>query len=95
MSEPQVEVQHQLWVPALHRDLTGGLAVVKAGGSDVGRVLAAVDARYPGLAARLTEAGRLRPSIVVAVNGVISPHGLRCPLEGPSEIHFVRSAAGG
>lgn len=88
-------MQHQLWIPALHRDLTGGCEVIEAAGADVAGALATADARYPGLLARLTEDGRLRPGIVVAVNGEISPQGLRRRLEGPSEIHFVRSAAGG
>jgi sulfur carrier protein ThiS len=95
MSQPPVEVQHQLWVPAPHRDLTGGREVIEAAGADVAGVLAAADAAYPGLLARLTQDGRLRPGIVVAVNGEVSPQGLRRRLEGPSEIHFVRPAAGG
>lgn len=88
-------MQHSLWVPAIHRALTGGVEVIAVGGADVGSALAAADAAYPGLWACFVEGGRLRRGIAVAVNGDISPQGLRRALERPSEIHFVRAAAGG
>lgn len=89
------ELRHRLWVPAVHRDLTGGLEVIEVCGTDVGGALAAADAVYPGLRARLVADDRLRPGIVAAVNGEVSPRGLRQRLAQGSEIHFVRAAAGG
>ena len=89
------ELRHSLWVPAVHRDLTGGQEVIEAGGGDVRSVLAAADAQFPGLWARLVEGDRLRPGIVVAVNGDVSPLGLRQRLDGVCEIHILRAAAGG
>jgi molybdopterin converting factor small subunit len=89
------ELRHRLWVPAVHRDLTGGSEIVEVSGTDVGSALDAADALYPGLQARLVEEGRLRPGVVVAVDGEVSPQGLRRRLDRPSEIHFVRAAAGG
>ncbi len=89
------ELRHRLWVPAIHRDLTGGNEIVEVSGTDVGSALDAAEIIYPGLQARLVEDGRLRPGIVVAVDGDVKPQGLRCRLDRPSEIHFVRAAAGG
>lgn len=89
------EVRHRVWVPAVHRDLTGGSEVIEAAGGDVRSVLAALDVQFPGLSGRLVEGDRLRPGIVVAVNGEISPLGLRQRLERTSEIHILRAAAGG
>ena len=89
------ELQHSVWVPAVHRDLTGGQEVIEAAGGDVRSVLAAVEAQFPGLWARLVEGDKLRPGIVVAVNGEVSPFGLRQRLDGASEIHILRAAAGG
>jgi sulfur-carrier protein len=89
------ELRHRLWVPAVHRDLTGGSEIVEVLGTDVGSALDAADALYPGLQARLVEDGRLRPGVVVAVDGEVSPQGLRRRLDRPSEIHFVRAEAGG
>jgi molybdopterin converting factor small subunit len=89
------ELRHRVWVPAVHRDLTRGCEVIEAAGGDVRSVLAALEARFPGLWGRLVEGDRLRAGIVVAVNGEVSPLGLRQRLEGPSEIHILRAAAGG
>ena len=86
---------HRLWVPAVHRDLTGGLEVIDVPGADVDAVLTAADSRYPGLYARLVTDGRLRPGLGVAVNGELTPRGLRQRLPTPSEIHLIRAAAGG
>lgn len=79
----------------MHRDLTGGVEHIQVEGATVGEVVAALDARFPGIAARLTQEGKLRPGIVVAIDGVISSRGLRQRLAAPSEIHFVPALAGG
>ena len=89
------ELRHRVWVPAVHRDLTGGQEVIEAAGGDVRSVLAGAEAQFPGLWGRLVDGERLRPGIVVAVNGDVSPLGLRQRLDRASEIHILRAAAGG
>ena len=89
------ELRHRVWVPAVHRDLTGGAEVIEATGGDVRSVLLALEGRFPGLWARLVEGDKLRPGIVVAVNGEVSPSGIRQRLSRASEIHILRAAAGG
>ena len=69
--------------------------MVEAAGGDVRSVLLALEVQFPGLWGRLVEGDRLRPGIVVAVNGDVSPLGLRQRLNGASEIHILRAAAGG
>ena len=86
---------HTVWIPPVHRDLTGGVERVQVGAATVGDVVAALDARFPGMAARLTLGGALRPGIAVAVDGVIATRGLRQRLAAPSELHFVPAMAGG
>ena len=88
-------MEHEVWIPAVHRDLTGGLETVKLAGETIGEVVAALDERFPGIAARLVDGGRIRPYISVAVNGVISHRGLHQRLPEPSEIHFVPALGGG
>jgi molybdopterin synthase sulfur carrier subunit len=88
-------IEHEVWIPALHRDLTGGVEIVKIAGDSVGELIANLDAQYPGIAARLTDNGRIRPHISIAINGVISHRGLHQKLREPSEIHFVPSIGGG
>jgi molybdopterin synthase sulfur carrier subunit len=88
-------MEHEVWIPALHRDLTGGVETVKIEGETVGEVIAALEARFPGIQERLTDDGRIRPYISVAINGVITHRGLRQRLPEPSEIHFVPALGGG
>lgn len=90
-----MQPQHQVWIPPVHRDLTGGVENVQLSAATIEEVVAALDARFPGMAARLTQDGRLRPGIAVAVDGVISARGLRQRLTKPSDIHFVPAMAGG
>jgi molybdopterin synthase sulfur carrier subunit len=88
-------MEHEVWIPAVHRDLTGGAETAKIAGETVGEVIAALDAAFPGLAARLVDHGRIRPYISVAINGVVSHRGLHQRLTEPSEIHFVPALGGG
>ncbi len=98
MCTQAADLCHRLWIPAIHRDLTAGREVIEVRvpqGADVGGVILAAEVLCPGLEARLVEDGRLRRGIVVAIDGEVTPRGLRTRLERASEIHFVRAAAGG
>jgi molybdopterin synthase sulfur carrier subunit len=88
-------MEHEVWIPPLHRDLSQGVETVKIGGENVGELIANLDAKFPGIAARLTQDGRIRPYISVAINGIITHRGLHQKLREPSEIHFVPSLGGG
>jgi molybdopterin converting factor small subunit len=88
-------MQHQVWIPSLHRDLTSGAETVKVEGDSIRAVVDALDARYPGMADRLCEDGQIRPYIAVSVNSEISQRGLRERLTEPSEIHFIPALSGG
>lgn len=88
-------LEHDVWIPALLRDLTGGAETVRVAGETVGEVVARLDALYPGIQARLCHEESLRSYISLAVNGEISRRGLRHKLTGPSEIHFVPALSGG
>ena len=88
-------MQHQVWIPSLHRELTGGKEVVTAEGETVGELIAQLETRFPGIEARLCEEGRIRPHIAVSVNSEITRRGLRHKLTEPSEIHFIPALSGG
>lgn len=88
-------MQHQIWIPSLHRDLTDGAEVVTVEGATIGEIIAQLDARFPGIEARLCENGRIRPYIAVSVNNEVTRRGLRHRLTEPSEIHFIPSLSGG
>lgn len=89
-----------VWVPALYRDLTGGAKTVTVPGDTVREVIANLDARYPGIQARLFSGGeeRLRPGITVVVDGETvrdRSRVLRRPLTETSEVHFLPAISGG
>jgi molybdopterin synthase sulfur carrier subunit len=88
-------MEHEVWIPALHRDLTAGVETVTIEASTVGELIAALEARFPGIADRLTDEGRIRPYFSVAINGTITHRGLHQKLPEPSEIHFVPALGGG
>lgn len=90
-----MEIMHAVWIAPPHRDLTGGVERIDAPGATVGQVIEALESRFPGLKRRLCLDDRLRPGIAVAVNGVVTPRGLRQRLDHPSEIHFIPAGAGG
>jgi molybdopterin synthase sulfur carrier subunit len=88
-------MEHEVWIPALHRDLTAGVERVILQGETVGALIDGLEERFPGLRARLCEGTRMRPGISVVVDGVMTPRGLRQRLREPSEVHFVPAIGGG
>ena len=84
-----------VWIPALLRDLTGGMAQVSVAGASVREVIEALEERYPGVKDRLVEDERLRPNIIVIVDGVMSQKRLRERVSEGSEIHFLPAISGG
>jgi molybdopterin converting factor small subunit len=79
----------------LLRDLTGGVESVQVPGESVRQVIEALEARYPGIQARLYDGDHLRPSIAVVVDGVVSSQRLRHRLTETSEVHFMPALSGG
>jgi len=86
-----------VWIPSLLRDLTGsfGQEQLDVPGETVLQVIENLDARYPGIMARLCDEGQLRPTIALVVDGIASNKRLRHRLTATSEIHFVPAISGG
>lgn len=84
-----------VWIPPLMRSLTGGKSQVDVEGSTVREIVDALEARYPGVAARIVEEGRIRPGLSVAVDGTVGNKGMREPVGPNSEVHFVPAMTGG
>ena len=85
----------QVWIPPLMRDLTGGRGRVSVPGETVGEVVAALDASFPGIEARLCEGGRLKPGIAANVDGRAARMGLLAAVGEESEVQFLPAMAGG
>lgn len=84
-----------VFLPAMLRELAGGLTQVAASGVTVGEIIADLERQFPGIQDRLTEGGELRSNLAVAVDGEVSPDGLREQVGGQSEVHFVLALSGG
>ena len=84
-----------VWIPPLMRSLTEGKSQVEVDGSTVREIVDALEARYPGVAARIVEEGRIRPGLSVAVDGTVGNKGMREPVGPNSEVHFVPAMTGG
>lgn len=84
-----------VWIPALIRPLTEGKSQVVVEGENVRAIVEALEALYPGVAARIVEDDRIRPGLSVAVDGAVGNKGLREPVGPNSEVHFVPAMTGG
>lgn len=84
-----------VWIPPLIRPLTEGKSQVVVDGENVRAIVEALEARYPGVAARIVEDNRIRPGLSVAVDGTVGNKGLREPVGPNSEVHFVPAMTGG
>ncbi len=84
-----------VYIPSMLRPLAGGQGALEIPGSTVGEIVADLTRRFPELGERLTEHGRLRGSLSVAIDGEVSTLGLLDDVEPDSEVHFVPAIAGG
>ncbi len=78
------------------RKLTDGQAQVEVEGSTIREIVESLEAAFPGIKARLcTEDGRVRPNIAVAIDGQITPQGMRTKVGAQSEVNFIPAVGGG
>ena len=85
----------KVFIPPLLRDAAGSLDEVEVAAATVRQVVAALEARFPGVTERLCAGDRLRPGMAVAVNGTVSSLGLLQKIPDGSEIHFLPAVGGG
>jgi len=84
-----------VFIPSQLRGMTGGVDQIDVQGRTVGDLVAAVDARYPGIAARLVSGDSLAPGLAVSVDGSFSSRGVLAPVGPESEVHFLPAIGGG
>jgi molybdopterin synthase sulfur carrier subunit len=85
----------RVYIPAQWRDLTGGTADVQLEGHSLKQIVAGLEARFPGIAARVCDDGGIVGGLAVSIDGAISSRGLLAPVEPHSEIHFLPAIGGG
>jgi hypothetical protein len=77
------------------RELAAGRSEIEVPGATVREVVENLEQVVPGIAARLTDGGALRPNLAVAIDGEICTLGLLETVRPDSEIHFVHAISGG
>jgi len=82
-------------IPSPMRELTAGQRTVEAEGGTVAEIIDGLDARFPGLKARLMADGGLRPGLTVLVDGAPRRPALRARVGPTSEVHFIPAISGG
>ncbi len=85
----------KVFIPIQCRDLTHGVAEVEVDGRLLRHVIAALEERFPGLAARLCVGDAIAPGLAVSIDGALSARGLLTPLAPHSEVHFLPAIGGG
>lgn len=82
-------------IPLLLKDVTGGVRRAQVEGATLAEVIAALDARFPGLESRVRHGDRLSPNVAVTVDGKIAAKGLLTPVGPDSEVCLLPSMGGG
>ena len=82
-------------IPLLFKDVTGGARRAEVEGSTLAEIVAALDAIYPGLEARLRDGDKISPTVAFTVDGKIAARGLATAVGPESEVCVLPSFGGG
>ncbi|MCC9608970.1 MoaD/ThiS family protein [Blastopirellula sp. JC732] len=81
-------------IPAQLRSLTGA-EQLQVEATNVRQLIEALEAKFPGIAARLCDGDRIRPGLQVTIDGAVSNKGLAARLAAESEVYFLPAIGGG
>lgn len=82
-------------IPALLRDLCGGVAQIEVPGTTLSELFRELDGRCPGFAARVIENGRVRPELAIAINGEMETFALHDSVPPGAEVAIIPAIGGG
>jgi sulfur-carrier protein len=85
----------QVFIPVQWRDLTGGVAEVTLAGATLREIATALEARFPGIEARLLDDGTIASGLAVSIDGAVTSRGLRATVPADCEVHFLPAIGGG
>jgi molybdopterin converting factor small subunit len=84
-----------VFIPAQWRDLSGGIDQVHFDGATLGQLVAALEAKFPGIRARLCDGDSIAAGLAVSIDGSITSRGLLAPVGPKSEVHVLPAIGGG
>lgn len=87
----------KVYIPTPFRELTAGQGHVLANGRTIGELIADLDARYPGLGARIGDGRGVYHHVNVFVNGqeMRALQNESTPLADGDEVAFIPALVGG
>jgi molybdopterin synthase sulfur carrier subunit len=77
------------------QNLSEGHTQVEIEGATVRQLIDNLDKAYPGFKERLTDGGRVKPNISVAIDGEVTSLGMLEKVGEKSEVHFLPALGGG
>ena len=84
-----------VFIPPQMRELTDGAERVEAAGESLGQVVAELERRHPGFAARVREGDGVAAGLAVSIDGALTNRGMLAKVGPASEIHFLPAIGGG
>lgn len=84
-----------IFIPAQLRALTGGAPTIELPAETVGEAIEALEAKFPGIRARLCKDNDLMPGLQVSIDHRFTRQGLSSALLPASEVHFLPVIGGG
>jgi len=84
-----------VFIPTQWRDLTGAIDQVPVEGQSLAQVIAAIEARFPGIRARVLDGEQIAAGLAVSIDGRVNARGLLASVQPTSEIHFLPAIGGG
>ncbi|WP_166831440.1 MoaD/ThiS family protein [Thalassoroseus pseudoceratinae] len=85
----------RIFIPPMLRSLTENRDRFETNAVTVREAIADLESQFPGIESRLCVDDNLRPDIAVAIDGRVSPRGLRQKLTTDCEVHFLPAIGGG
>lgn len=85
----------RVFIPPMLRRLTGGANVADVPGQTLAEVIDQLEARFPGVRARICDGDDIRPELSVSIGDTIVSRGLAEPVDAEAEVHFLPALGGG
>ena len=82
-------------IPLMLAEHTGGQRRIKVAGGTLGEIIGQLEQQFPGLAGQIHQGAKIRPTLVVTVDGQLAAQGLDTPIQPTSEVCFLPFLGGG
>lgn len=82
-------------IPALLRDMCGGVSRLEVPGATLAELFRELDLRCPGFFGRVIENGRVRAELAIAINGEMESFALHDVVPPGAEVAIIPSIGGG